>query len=245
MKNIFALILAGSALTLSIAGCGGNKDSGATTPTLNDALSNKGVVAARESALPQGDSAKPLEAYRPLSSGNEIMFLYYAISAIPMDYEKVAKVYSKEYRDSSDAFRKQDILKAVKPLIDAEVSKAKGNLYLLWQDEGYGTSILSHYDLATKSFSIQSSYITDGASGYMYDNSNYQIEFAKSEQFRTGKVEDEERARTIEKLISSNEKFILKLYAFAQEAVPNTQHVKVQTVHIAITDRHGNTLISM
>jgi hypothetical protein len=58
---------------------------------LQGALSGQGASAADAAVLPKAGPKFPLELYTPISSGNPLMFLYCAISWLPVDHETVAR----------------------------------------------------------------------------------------------------------------------------------------------------------
>ena len=117
--------LIATVLLAALSGCGDKSDkaeAGASAPTLADATAPKAVAAIKEevarAALPKADKATPNEQYVELTSGNQVMFKYLALAAMPIDYKDVATLYSPDYARSSDEFRKNDLLTALKPRID-------------------------------------------------------------------------------------------------------------------------------
>jgi hypothetical protein len=230
--------------TLSITGCSGKKDQAdgdkaANAPAgLQAAMSPDGQKAAAIAALPKADTNVPLTQYFELKSGNQLMFMYYAMSTLPIDYEKIASVYSRDYMNTSDAFKKSDILKAVTPIIDAEVAKAKANRYFMVTNDVN----LSSYDFTAKGFSIKDD-LSASSYHYYYDNQTYQYSYTNGDSMQMLKVSDESVARQIESL-RGNQLLHLRIYAFAQDIDLSNQRVEAQIVKMQLLDAHGNVLFA-
>jgi len=240
----FVLITLGMA---ALAGCSKGSDSKTAEPaaeaSLDSALSpekaKEAVAEQRRSTLVKADAGTPVENYFPLKSGNELMFMYYALSGLPPDMEKIAAKYSSEYRQSSDAFRKQDLLVALKPRIENELEMAKTRRYFVYEID----QNLQHYDFDKKQFPLQNGLQADSY-WYMYDNSDYKLEFTNVEPFQRLNVADEAKARSIEKMVSGYKQFTLRIYAFAQDVDINSSQLKAQVVKVVLLDKQGNELVT-
>lgn len=140
-------------MILTIAACGKevseNHAENDNKPNLADAMSSEGKAQAAIAAMPKGEMNTPLSQYKELTSDNDIMFAYYALSSVPVDYDKVLVNYSEDYRRASDEFKKQDILSALKPKIDQEIAAAKNARYLKMTWNGFR---LNKYDFQAKVF---------------------------------------------------------------------------------------------
>ena len=240
---LFALIV--SSLSL-LSGCsaqsntpkptGSRADSG---PTLQQALSPQGQRAAAIAALPQADTHVPPEQYLPISSGNQLMFLYYGLINLPVDYDKVAQAYSSEYRSTNDEFRKKDVVEALKPRIDAQIADSRQHRYFAVETPAG----LGHYDFTAKGFPVNGS-LGGNTYGYFMDNGAYKYSFTNGEAFKLLPVPDEALARRIEDMVHRGIPMSLRLYAFAQDVDPNQQIVKSQIVTLKLLDNHGIALVS-
>ncbi|MDO9451866.1 MAG: DUF4852 domain-containing protein [Stagnimonas sp.] len=250
ISNLTASLIAPALFAIGMAaltGCskGGDNASAdpAAAPSLSSALSpekaKEAVAEQRRSALTKADPSTPLESYFPLKSGNELMFMYYALSGIPPEMEKIAAKYSSEYRQSSDAFRKQDLLTALKPRIENELEMAKTRRYFIYEIE----QNLQHYDFDKKQFPLQNGLQPDSY-WYMYDNSDYKVEFTNVEPFQRLNVADETKARGIEKMVSGYKQFTLRIYAFAQDVDINSSRLKAQVVKVVLLDQQDNELVT-
>lgn len=238
-----ALLATALAASLLLAACGKKETTdaapGADGPSLSDALSSKGQENAAARALPKADVTTPLTVYRKIESGNDLMFLYYALSSIPPEMDKIAERYSSEYRQSSDAFRKKDILKAIEPRIVEEISKAKTQRYFTYEiDQG-----LTHYDFDKKEFRLSNG-LSANSTWYFNDNSSYQVQFGNADAFQALSVTDEALARDIEKAVGSYHRFTLLVYAYAQDVDFNDTHIKAQVVKVKLLDRQGKELLT-
>lgn len=205
---------------------------GAQNPAMAAEM-KKEAVAVRN--LPKGDPNAQLEKFVDLKSGGEVATLYYAISGLPVDYEKLAPIMSREYRETSDGFKKQEILQALKPRIDASINEAKKNSYYV-----VDTDIqLQHYDFSTKSFPVNGVPDKNG-SIYFFDSSEYRIGFNNGDEFKSYKVDDSEKAKQIESLVAKYQASgKAKLYLFAQDTDSNSRQVKFQIVRVVMSGKEG------
>lgn len=243
-------------VALVIVGCGKSKDDVSSSgdeirPQAQDSTIQAPTVTVPK-RLPQADRSVPLVNYVKLGSGNQLMFMYYALAGGPVDYEKLAKAYSEEYRQAVDGFKKQDLMKILKPRIDAGIEKARNERYFLHTASGYGGSptrygspFLGNYDFDTKSFPISDSIWSVDAYSYFSDNPNYKFSFTNGTAFRELKVEDQEVARKIEAMVSDHKEFRLIIHAFAQEAdLASEGKILAQIVKMQFTDNQGKDLLA-
>lgn len=167
------------------------------------------------------------------------MFLYYGILALPTQYDKIAESYSAEYRQTSDSFQRKDIVKALQPRIDQEIARARGNRYVLLEQDGH--SLLSRYDFDKKSFAVRD--MSDDRYTYFNDNSDYTLGTTNANAFGAFEVADEQAARKIEGHLSRNDKLRMEIYAFAQDADPNSKRVKLEIMKMRLYGP-GNELLA-
>lgn len=269
MKNSYKLyaILSLSSLIL-LGGCSksgtstSQQEAGQANPSAQVATDQKATV---DSALPKANADTPLDQYVKLKDGKQLMFMYLALSNPPVDYEKVAKAYSREYASSNDAFKKKDILATLKPRIDNEIANAKNGRYFYIED----TTSLRSYDFDKKAFEVDNTMMQDplivpygipGSPAYkdqlknkQKDNTsffddNYFARFGYSnhKEYSFLKVTDEAKARQIETLSKKGPypPFTLVIYAFAQGVDANNNYVQAQIVKIKLLDMKGNELLT-
>ena len=192
-------------------------------------MAAKAQVKAAAANLPQADPATPASSYVDITSGHQLMYSYLALSGVPPDYAAVAQRISREYAGSNDAFRKQEVLDALKPQIDAKVNEAKTKRYLRYQINGQGA--LSPYAMDKAAFPAK--FADAGTYYYMYDNGDYKLAFTNGDGYSLLKV-DQDAARKIEAARSGYKDFAIVVYAYAQEADMASNQVKAQIVKVAI-----------
>lgn len=227
-------------LTLALGAC----SNGEKTATLDKATSTQSAQEAiqqkQSNSVAKGDASVPMDRYVELSSGNQLMFTYLAIANLPIDYDKVAGVLSQKYRYENDEFKKRDLLAALKPQIDQEVSRAKEQRYYR-MDIGDQSGI-GKYDFDTKSFAIN---CVPEASGYRYfmDNAQeYHLSFSNGQAFRQLKVSDENLAREIEGLRSKYNTLVVEAYFFVNDSKIGQTEAIAQIMKLRISDRRGKVL---
>lgn len=254
MKNarltttFLALILA--AATLSACGKSNDTSSNnvgpsaaqpsANTPNLAALTKPDNAAQLANKALPSGDANQPLTSYRTLQSGNDLMFLYYGLSNMPVDYDKVAQSYSQDYRGTQDSFKKQDLLTSLKPHIDAEIQSAKNSRYVMMSVSGVS---LNAYDFSKKGFAVNN-FGQAGQTQFFFDNSTYQAEYTNGPNFAFLPVSDETAARQIENMRSQFKPLTLRVYAYAQDGDPAANHVKLQILHLQLVDANNQVLMA-
>lgn len=235
-------------IATSILGLSACKDStapqqpAAAAPTLSDATSAKAAEAAKQTVLDnareKADKSVPLENYQELDSGNQLMYSYLALAGLPINYGEIAASVSTDYARSSDAFQKNDLLKALQPKIDAAVAQAKGRRYFkIVMNEP-----VQKYDFENKGFPLNSSVWESGAYRYFNDNSNYRLGFTNGASFRYLLNVPEDTARNIERLRGVYNALNLVVYCFAQEADTASHQVKAEIVKVQVTDKKGTVL---
>ncbi len=244
LLKLCAVLFAAS--TILMSGCSksdgssGHEKQKSDQPSLSSALSAEGQKAAAIAALPKGNADTPLDQYVPLTSGNQLMLFYYGISNMPVDYEKIAQGYSQEYRATSDVFKKQDMLKALKPRIDAEITRAKNTRYFRIED----VATLANYDLNAKAFPVNDALLTAGGFGYFNDNGEYKYTFSNGEDFKNLKTTDEGKAREIESMLTKFRPMKIVYYAYAQDIDSSTLQIKAQIMKVRLLDASGNELLA-
>lgn len=230
----------------ALAACGQRTDTTTNVgaPTLADATAPKAMEAIKadvaRAALPKANKDTPLEDYVEFSSGNQIMFAYLALAAMPVDYKEIASIYSRDFAQASDEFRKNDLLTALKPKIDDEVAKAGKRRYARMTIE----NPIQKYDFETKGFPVDEALWQSGSYRYFNDNSAYRLGFSNGDAFRYLKVASEESARAIEALRSKYEPLQLVIYFFTQEADVSNKSIKAAIVKVDLIGKNGSVLTS-
>jgi len=230
---------------LALAGCGDKQ----AMPGGNEAASND-VEAGREEAgpgqapaaaatpgPPRPDMDKPLSTYPELQSGQQIMLLYIAASKLPPDFGKLAEQFSQEYRNTSDGFRRNDLLQSIKPQLERQIAAVAAAPYAWMLVSG---ATVRAYDFERRGFPV--SEFDGDSSRYFNDNYNYRLSWANGSQVQFVRVPDEAKAREMEALRNSNS-LKLKIYFFAQSADLNSQTVKAYVTRVQIYDLDGRLVL--
>jgi len=228
---------------------------------------------ARETAvLSKVNKAATDEGYVPLNSNNQLMYAYLTLSKKPPDYEKIAARISNDYATSKDEFRKRDLLIALKPQIDTEISAAKNRSYFYITTIGSGTNTESRigpYDFAQKGFPLEgwSNWLlnysyrfysekdgvwknvpqhdndNDIAWHIMFDGHILLLSFNNGDAFRFFNVENENAARQIESLRSqSGIAFDLVVYGVFEGIGSKWGMINAKIVKVVLLDKQGNVL---
>ncbi|WBS02498.1 hypothetical protein OU994_30370 [Pseudoduganella sp. SL102] len=232
---------------LALSACGKSEHPGSA----NDAekASGKAEVttnalakaASPEIKLPQADKAMADDKYTEIDSGTQLAYLYYAISGMPVDYEKLAGIISGDYRNTTNAFKKEEILQSLKPKIDQQIGFYKDNRYVVIDTDFR----MSHIDMASKSFPING---VPAGKSYLYfaDSSSYKLGVTNGEAFSKYKAASDDQARMIEGLVEKyNANGKAKIFLYAQDADMNSGVVKFQAVKVQLKLQDGSALPDM
>lgn len=222
-----------------LASCSG-KDADTTPPADGsaDAKAADTAATATTPAIPQADLGRPLTAYRELKDGQQIMFLYTAASRLPPDFEKLANGMSREYRQTSDTFRKRDLLEALKPRIEQAIAQAAAEPYAWVQLDG---ADLQPYDFERKGFQLDE-FAADHRR-FFTDLSEYSYTWANRGQVLFAPVADEAIAREIEATRTKwNATPSLRIFFFAQSANLDRQNIDAYVTRVQVVGRDGRVL---
>ncbi|WP_374581361.1 DUF4852 domain-containing protein [Pseudoduganella sp.] len=246
-KLPFARVAVPALLAMTLAACGKNADTPAAAasapePGLAELKDPATVAKVAEAALPKGDAATPLSSYRKIDSGHQVMFLYFALANLPVPYEDIAQDYSSDYSRTTDSFKRNDIVTALKPRIDQEIAAAKGGRYILTEQQD--NSLLERYNFEKKSFAIKE-FADSNRYTYFYDNSKYTLATTNSGQFTSFPVSDEAKARRIEGYLSKYAQLRLQTYAYVQDADPSNRRLKLQVMKVRLLDPAGEVLVEI
>jgi hypothetical protein len=245
MRNTTLMLLLASLLALTACKQDANEPGAANadaTPApsgMLGAATDKVKARAAAAAVPQPDASKPLSSYPELESGQQIMFLYVAASRLPPDFAKLAEAFSSEYRETSDSFRKNDLMQAIRPQLEEKIALAKAAPYGWMEIED--SDNLGAYDFERKGFPVGE--FEDSKYRYFNDNYNYKIGWANYSQLAFIPVADEATARQIEAMRSNyGNTPRLKVYFFAQSADLDNERVNAVVTRVQVTDKSGRVL---
>lgn len=241
-KNLILACLAGVILTA----CGSkNEPESISAAPVSPAAAPATVTAPVTLALPKADTSIPLSQYQK-AVPEDMVYLYHALSGLPLDYDKIAQQISMEYRSTTDGFKKKDILAALTPKIDAAIAEVKKSGRYVYLDT---ILELGHYDMAKKAFPVSNMPTADGGRISM-SQSPYQMVLTNGGDYTVLPFTDEAKAREVEAIIAKgiwigNHFFresyptMSRLYLFAQVADSNNQAVKFQVVKVEMKTPEG------
>lgn len=220
------------------AGAGAASEDPAPTGMMAEAA-RKAEAQARIAALPKADLSRPLSSYAKLDGGEHLMFLYLAASKLPPDFAAVAAEFSSDYRDTSDSFRKQDLLTALKPQIQARIQDAAQQPYT-WMEVDDSDN-LAGYDFQRGGFPVTE--FQEDMTRYFNDAYEYKLKWANREALVFAPVKDEAVARELEAMRNDySNKPRLKVYFFAQAVDLDSKHIKAHVTRVQITDASGRVM---
>lgn len=222
---------------LFVGACGGSKDADSKAESSAGADGGRAPVGAaaetRAARLPTANADVPLSDYYELEGAHQLASTYYAIGELPPDMDVLARISSSDYAYTPDAFRKQDLMKALEPQLRAQLEHARTNRYFWTDQRGV---CLGHYDMAAGSFPVSGGPTQDS---YLYfDNSSeFKLAFTNADAFRHHSVAEETRARELEALVTKGAACgNLRLYVFAQGVDLRSKTVRAQIVKAQLYD---------
>lgn len=187
----------------------------------------------------------PARTYQEVNSGVDLAYLYYALTEMPADYEKLAEEVSEDYRITTDSFKKKEILDALRPEIQAKIAALKAHPFVKVQID---TSSLGHYDLVSQSFPVQGLPLDKGQYLSFVKGGSYRLAITNGADFRQLKVTDEARARAMEAIVTNGTPGSVirnaystpaEMFLYAQAADKNTHVVQFQLVQVKLKDDKG------
>lgn len=242
-KIIVALLLA-----TALAGCDKAGDVAQADPAADkQQASDQGagapaVVKAADAELPKGDKNKPQDQFVELNSGVQLMQAYYAFSGLPIPYEKLAEQSSVDYRQTSDAFKKQDILKALQPKLEQEIQAVKANPYLMIRTQ----VMLKNYDMQRKAFPLTG---FEADSYLSFNDGDAALSFTNTDDFQFYPQTDEAKAREMEAIVSKNAyaRYPARAYIYIQDARDQSgrRMVRAQLLKLVVETPDGQPLLAL
>lgn len=105
---------------------------------------------------PKGNPGTPLSDYKPLTSGDQLMAHYLALTEVPEDVKSLAN-YDREYQRAQGDFARQDRLTKYRAELVTAAAQAKAAPYVvvdLPEFAGIGRGALGTYDFEKKAFKL-------------------------------------------------------------------------------------------
>ena len=194
----------------------------------------QGEKAAVPSTLMSGNPLLPESAYAEITDGDKLVYLYYGLSQLPVDYQAIANSTVRDFRYERDEFKKRDILNALKPKIDADIKAVGAQRYLKFRANDAG--LYAEYDFNKKAF--RQSAIGTGTR-FSFGDVGQQIAFTNASAFEWVPVPDESQARQLTAMRSKYNGVTLDIYLFAQEADLNDKAIRCQIMKMVYKTKDG------
>lgn len=241
-----------AAISLLLAACGNNgrpdavlkvPDTAATREVVeeirqqNERREKAAQAKEREAKAPNADTTTPLERYVELRAEAQLIEVYYALSGLPVPWDRLAESVSNDFRKTHDSFARQEIMKVLKPRLEQEISGFGENRYIM-----IPTRVgLNAYDFERKGFPMRGfepgNYLSFGNGGYV-------LAYSNSDQFRFAAIADEATAREIEGVRAKRPygEYRARVYAFARNAGDDAGRytVKAQVVKVVVEKPDGS-----
>lgn len=106
---------------------------------------------------PQGNPGTPLSAYKPLTSGDQLMAHYFALVGVPEDVSNLAN-FDREYQRAQGDFARRDRLTKFRAELVAAAAEAKAAPYIVFdlpEFASIGRGALGAYDFEKKAFQLR------------------------------------------------------------------------------------------
>ncbi len=233
----------------ALAACSKPTSNGITSNTsgasLQEALSPAAVAsaaaAAHTQALPKPDPATPDATYVRLDSGNQLMFLYAALSGLPPDFNAMARDYSQAYAQTTDEFQKHDLMRSLKSRMLQAIQDARAHPYIVYEDD---TPNIGHYNFATHAFPVGAAEFSENGYVSYMNNYNYSLAFSNATDFNQLRVNDEALAKRIEQMVSNFVPLKLRVFVFADDVNLSRQWVLARVVKVQLLDANNQVLLT-
>lgn len=194
------------------------------------------------------DKTIPLSSYTELQSGSQIAVLYYFYAKAPLPAANLALSFDTDYQNTSDAFRREDLLKSLTPRYEAQQKTEAAFPYFKVRL----MASLGHYNAQTKSFPLLDLGVDGNSRLSMNDSSDYAIVPRGDARFNSIVPANEADARALEAKVSAsgNNRLPINvdLYVKAADTLSYAARkdvvAKVVAIHVAdqndspITDIH-------
>lgn len=237
-RSIPLLVVSTFMAALAVFGCS-DKQPAATTST----ASAEKAATGKSQTTPSIDRNVPSSSYQLIQNAQQTVVLFHALNDAPLDLNKLIEGYSKEYRETPDAFKKQELVAKLTPEVEAAVAQARQNRYFVIElaPESLGNgvkSMLDHYDFKQKGFPVKAFLGTKTKDEYQAAADNgrtgpsdvpgvmlfptrahgekaFGMLLENAAAFKIAPLADTERAKTIEELVTKKEPIAMRVYAFA------------------------------
>ena len=247
------------AVSLALAGCGSNhKGAAPSVPSGNSSgshssgnSSNNGSkptsAQPTDSSVARPDIHTPDSDYTTLHSNTHIMYYYEAYRATPPDYKVMATTISRQYRATSDVFKKHALMKDLKPIMDKKMAEARAHPYVAWPMQN---QTLADYSFQRHGFALTGTSLLTGDYEFFpahFDRTpipSTPITLRNSSQFGFLPVSSKALAKKIEYYVSHGNNCLVKVYMFVNGAELSRRMVKADGVKIELFSPNKKLLLT-
>jgi hypothetical protein len=193
------------------------------------------------------DKSIPLSSYTVLQSGSQIAVLYYFYTKSPLPAPDLARSFDTDYQNTSDAFKREDLLKSLTPRYEAQQKTESAFPYFKIKM----MTSLGHYNPQTKSFPLLDLGVDGNSRFSMNDSSDYAIVPRGDARFNSIIPANEDQARSLESKVSASGRDRLSvnvdLYVKAADAVSYAarKDIVAKVVAAHVTDEAGGTIADL
>lgn len=176
------------------------------------------------------DPNTPLDRYIPVTErggASDYVLVYYAFCNCEVDYDEIAQAFSQKYANTSDIFKKKEIIEKLKPDVDSKLAGIKEARLISFNQNMY----FDAYDFGKKSFAGKNTLpltvidaqtplqIKFEENPQLYHVPDGQSLIVRYHTIASINVPDEAQARQVESIRSSNnENLTTKLYGYVKSA---------------------------
>lgn len=154
----------------------------------------------RDLASASIDKSKPLSSYTDLKSGLQLGLLYYGLGGKPLPADDLARSFDTDSQNTSDAFKRSDLLKTLAPQYAAQQKEEMASPYFRIKV----AAALGHYDAQTKSFPLLQLGMDGNSSITLYNAPSYGLVLRGDPRLATITPESEDQARALEAKVSAS-----------------------------------------
>lgn len=185
----------------------------------------------------------PEDRYVLLDNARGVALVYYAYAVRlddlkPADYNLIAQSVSREYRYAVDGFQKNDLLANLIPEIKSGLDRFSRNRF-------YAIDIpvlIGHYDFTNKTFPTKG--VPQKNFGVYFQGNDLAVSFLNPDDFASVVVEQEDKARHIEALVSNNHnQVVARFYLFMQHSDTENRRANFTVTRMRITGPDGAMLL--
>lgn len=233
------------AVSLALAGCGSQHKDAAPSSNSNGTSSSNAANTHTSNSAARPDIHTPDSDYTTLHSNAHVMYYYEAYRATPPNYKVMATAISRQYRATSDVFKKHALMKDLKPIMNKKMAEAKAHPYVVWPMQNL---TLANYSFHRHGFALTGTNLLTGDYEYFPEYSapisSTPISLRNPKQFEFLPVSSKALAKKIEYYVSHGNNCFVKVYMFVNGAELSHRMVKADGVKIQLFSPNKTLLLT-